>query len=57
MSIYTDHGYKDRNDYLRCLAEDYNVELFSVELLADLLGKYEDFDGLVSAVQDMEMAQ
>ena len=57
MTIYTENGYQSRRDYLKCLAEDHGVELSSVELLADLLGPEEDFDGLVSAVQDMEMAQ
>lgn len=26
MSIYTENGYKNRRDYLECLAEDYGVE-------------------------------
>ena len=52
-SIYVEHGYLDRQDYLTCLAEDHGVELFVVEALADLLGESEDFDGLVTAVEDM----
>lgn len=51
--IYQMNGYKDRNDYLRQLAEDYGVDLDTVYALADLLGPNEDFDGLVSQLEDM----
>ena len=53
MSIYTDRGYVDRRDYLNCLAEDDGVDLASVYALADLLGPNEDFDGLVTMVEDL----
>ena len=52
MTVYQENGYKDRADYLRCLAEDYGVDLLMVTELAELLGEQEDFDGLVSAVDD-----
>jgi hypothetical protein len=52
MSIYTDHGYKDRNDYLKSLAEDNGVDEEIVFTLADILGPDEDFDGLVIAIED-----
>jgi len=52
MSIYTENGYKNRRDYLECLAEDYGVEYEVVANLAGLLGSSEDFDGLVNAVED-----
>jgi len=52
MSIYLEHGYTDRNDYLRSIAEDYNVPLSKVMVLADLLGPSEDFDGLITALED-----
>ena len=52
MSVYTDNGYKDRKHYLSCLAEDNGVDYSIVKELADLLGPTEDFDGLVTAVQD-----
>lgn len=51
--IYQMNGYKDRNDYLRQLAEDYGVDLDTVYALADLLGPDEDFDGLVSQLEDL----
>ena len=52
MSVYTDNDYRDREDYLRCLAEDNGVPLETVRALADLLGPNEDFDGLVVALED-----
>ena len=52
-SIYEENGYEDRKDYLDSLAEEYCVPKEDVYLLASFLGKEEDFDGLVSMVQDM----
>lgn len=52
-NIYVKNGYLTRGHYLECLAEDYNVDLDSVFELAMILGKNEDFDALVSHVQEM----
>ena len=52
MNIYQENGYKNRTDYLKHLAEDYDVNIGTVILLASTLGKSEDFDGLVTAVED-----
>ena len=50
---YRDHGYADREDYLSCIAEDYGLDLEEVvRPIADLLGPTEDFDGLVSMLED-----
>ena len=54
MSIYTDKGYKSRNDYLNCMSEDYGVDVEAVRVLAEVLGPNEDFDGLVVALEDIE---
>lgn len=54
MSIYQENGYKNRADYLRCMAEDYGADLETVIVLSDLLGPSEDFDGLVNALEDYE---
>lgn len=51
---YVKNGYKDRDDYLRCMADDYDVPLDVVYSLADLLGESEDFDGLISSLEDAE---
>lgn len=53
-NIYQENGYADRDDYLTCLSEDYGVPIESVYSLAEMLGEHEDFDGLVSALEDIE---
>lgn len=52
MDIYQKNGYENRMDYLKCLADDNGIELSNVMMLADLLGPSEDFDGLVSDLED-----
>ena len=52
-NIYKEHGYENRTDYLENLAEDYNVDKETVFALASMLGKIEDFDGLISSLEDM----
>ena len=47
---YTANGYKNRADYLSCLCEEYPADL--VHALSDILGPSEDFDGLVSGLDD-----
>ena len=51
-NIYQHNGYADRNDYMFCLAEDYEVSIEDVYSLAEILGENEDFDGLVSTLED-----
>ena len=53
-NIYQENGYADRDDYLNCLSEDYGVSIESVFSLTEMLGENEDFDGLVSALEDIE---
>lgn len=57
MSIYTDEGYTSRRDYLENLADDYGVNRDTVFALAAMLGSNEDFDGLVTAVEDIAEEQ
>ena len=57
MTIHTENGYKNRDDYLRCMAEEYGVPLATVHMLAELLGEDEDFDGLVTSLADYEETQ
>ena len=52
MNVYEQNGYDGRQHYLECLAEDYGVDLDTVQALADLLGPDEDFDGLVTSLED-----
>ena len=55
MSIYQENGYKDRKEYLETLAENNGIDIDTVELVADLLGENEDFDGLVTALEDYSL--
>ena len=52
--IYASHGYRDRADYLDSLADDRGIDRMSVRMIADMLGESEDFDGLISALDDFE---
>lgn len=54
MNLYEENGYENRKDYLKCLAEDFDIKLSIIISLAKLLGEDEDFDGLVSALEDLE---
>lgn len=49
-SVYQAHGFDNRNDYLQSLAEDYGEEL--VEALTSMLPPSEDFDGLITELED-----
>jgi hypothetical protein len=53
-NIYKDNGYENRKDYLQSLSEEYGVDIKTVHALASMLGPDEDFDGLVSAIEDLE---
>lgn len=52
MNIYQENGYESRTDYLQCLADDFGIDQAVVFELAALLGPSEDFDGLVSTLED-----
>ena len=49
---YINNGYKNRTEYLESLADDFNVDSSIVEALSDMLGENEDFDGLISELED-----
>jgi len=51
-NIYISHGYTDRAEYLDSLAEEYGMDINVVLNLAEILGPNEDFDGLVTTLQD-----
>ena len=52
MTTYQREGFDDRRAYLLSLAEDTGVDIKTVMALADLLGPNEDFDGLVTSLED-----
>lgn len=49
---YTAHGFANRREYLESLCEDYPREV--VYALAGILGPNEDFDGLVTELEDAD---
>lgn len=51
-NVYQENGYKNRIDYLNNLAEKYDVPKAYVYSLATLFGSEEDFDGLITSIQD-----
>ena len=51
-NLYIMNGYKNRRDYLENLASDMGIDPYVVFSLADVLGSIEDFDGLVSSLED-----
>lgn len=44
---------QSRKEYLRELADEYGVPFKTVLMLADLLGPNEDYDGLISELEDL----
>jgi hypothetical protein len=52
IARYEEDGAFDRFGYLRDLADNNGVELENVILFAELLGPEEDFDGLVTTIED-----
>ena len=47
-----DHGHSTREEYLIYLSETHGVELYEVEIIAEVLGDNELFDGLVTQLED-----
>jgi hypothetical protein len=52
MNVYAENGFLSRRAYLDSLAEDYGIDRATVYMIADLLGPSEDFDGLVTSLED-----
>ena len=55
MTIYQENGFENRKEYLEDLADTYGIDVQTVFTLASILGSSEDFDGLVTALEDLEM--
>ena len=49
QDVYQQNGFTSRQDYLNSLADEYGDVVFD---LADVLGETEDFDGLVTSLED-----
>lgn len=50
---YQLNGFANRKEYLESLCEEYPRDI--VYALASILGSSEDFDGLVTSLEDYEM--
>jgi hypothetical protein len=50
MSIYKENGFENRRAYLESLCEEYPRD--AVYALASVLGSNEDFDGLITTLED-----
>ena len=51
-NVYQENGFENRKEYLNHLAEEYGIEKEDVYQVAGMLGRSEDFDGLVTTLQD-----
>lgn len=52
MNDYQELGFNNRREYLQSLSDEYGIGLSEIIAVAQLLGKNEDFDGLVSFCED-----
>jgi hypothetical protein len=48
---------EERQRYLLGLVEDYGVPAWQVFTLAEMLGPNEDYDGLITMIEDLEDAE
>lgn len=53
QTIYEREWYLSRRNYLETLADEYGLEAETVFSMASILGPNEDFDGLITALQDI----
>jgi hypothetical protein len=53
--VYVARGYRDRALYLDSLATKYGVDKEAVMTFADILGPAEDFDALLTSLQEVSV--
>lgn len=54
QSIYEKEGYKDREDYLKVLSEEYNLSFETVLELADKVGsRAKEFTELICTLDEL----
>ena len=54
-NVYQEHGFLNRDNYLQMLAFDYDVDEDTVFELASIHGEEEDFDALLTLLDDYVM--
>lgn len=47
-----EQDYVSLGHYFQCLSEDYETSIDEIELIAEILGESELFDGLITALDD-----
>ena len=52
--LWSETVWENKTEYLEELADEYGLEMYIVESLADLLGDSELFDGLLVSLEDAE---
>ena len=52
MNVYIENGFKNRTEYLENLADNFGTDKGTVFMLAEFLGQSEDFDGLITSLED-----
>ena len=50
MNVYKENGFENRRAYLESLCDEYDRD--TVYALASILGSSEDFDGLITSLED-----
>jgi len=53
-NVYQENGFANRNAYLDSLALEFDVDRERVYFLADILGPSEDFDRLITSLEDYQ---
>lgn len=53
LESYLEYGAENRAEYLEMLSDEYDVDLDTVHAMADVFGPMEDFDGLVTSLEDI----
>lgn len=54
-NVYQENGFRSRREYLLSLAEEFGVSKETVFAAAFTLGSSEDFDGLITFLEDCEI--
>lgn len=54
-TIYQQKGFESREEYLYCIAKEYGHDIQFIKQLTEVLGYEEDFDGLLSVLDDYKV--
>ena len=54
-TVYQENGFSNRDEHLSDLADQYGVPKHVVYSISEMLGENEDFDGLISTLEDYSL--